>query len=62
MNTTITKTIEELSLAKTSSDLWDEINQKVNPNNFLLYLIPENKITVRFLGPFVKAEIGRAHV
>ena len=55
MNTTITKTIEELSLAKTSSDLWDEINQKVNPNNFLLYLIPENKITVRFLGPFVKA-------
>jgi len=55
MNTTITKTIEELSLSKTSSDLWDEINQKVNPNNFLLYLIPENKITVRFLGPFVKA-------
>jgi hypothetical protein len=54
MNTNITKTIEELSLAKTSSDLWDEINQKTNPNTLLLYLIPENKITVRFLGPFVK--------
>jgi len=53
MSNVIDKTIEELCLPQTSSDLWNEINQETNPNNMLLYLTPNVKMTLRFLGPFM---------
>lgn len=49
----IDKTIEELSLSRTSGDLWDEFNQTQNTSSLLLYLNSQSTFNVRFLGPFV---------
>lgn len=50
----ITKTIEHLSLSKTSNDLWDEFNQLKNPNSLMLFTTTNSSVTVRLLGPFVQ--------
>ena len=51
------KTIEALSLTKTSGDLWDEFsNQIQNPNSLTLHFAPEQKVTVRLIGPFVAVQ------
>lgn len=54
MKNNIVKTIEELSLVKTSGDLWDEFNQDKSTSSSLLYLNSNSKITLRMLGPFIK--------
>ena len=56
MSKNIVKTIEELSLTTTVSDLWDEMNQTQNPSTLMHYMPTGSNVTIRFLGPFIRTQ------
>ena len=52
----VTKTIEEISYIGSTKDLWNELHNEINPLSCMLHIHPGNSQTIRFLGPFVRAQ------